>query len=947
LLRLLDPSARGAVVWIEGPPGAGKTALVQSWISQRHVRAAWITLDATSEASRFFAELERVARAGGMRARLPRFEAAALSTPGAFARRFFHALASARRRPSILVLDDHHELPSSSLLHAMLREAFQELDGAIGVIVASRAGPPPALTRLAVSGALLRVPPAALALTPAEARAIARLRGLEAPEAIALAAGWPAALVLLSAGGVSSPRAARSGVFDYLATEVMSKLDAPVRRTLERTSIVPAFDAELAVRLADEPRAAQIVEDLADRAWLTERIAGPRPAYRVHHLFRAYLRNRALDALGAAGVAELARVAADHLFGRGDVDGALETLADGGAWDALARALAQRGPALLASGRAETVSRWIARLPPSLVTAEPGLLHVRGLASFPARPAQAIADLSAAFDASRAAGDTAGAYRSWAAAVNVQLVALENVEPLSGWLERLRTLRAEALDAGTEAAVIAAALGAVHAVRPSDLEVRVWGDRATRVVLGTGDAGVRLAAGGTLLFLLSFYALDLRRARLLIDALRPVVASEDSPSAEAILCHVAEGIWHAHTGDGARARTLADRGFARAERSGVRTWDPLLHATRVFGALEREELEAASDALVSFERAVRGAVPLVRCSYHLTYGVTALRRGNARAALEQSRVAEMLASGAGHRRAEALCRVSVAAAARACGAEGPSLDEAAEACARASYPYGEMGARLLAASAALKEGDEGTAAAAVSSALSLAERIGCLNSVWVGRTATAELCALAIERGLAAGHARAIVSARGLAAPPRARTVAEWPWPARVEALGGAGLRGDRPARNGSKVPLKPLELLRLLVVHGERGVPPARVAEALWPDADGDRARHALETAVWRLRRLLGDGPSVVQRGGRLALDATRVWVDAWAFERLAASARTLRDAGALDAAARAVAAARCLYGGELFDGEDDHPAVVAARDRLARLRDELDGLPALSRAR
>jgi hypothetical protein len=65
---------------------------------------------------------------------------------------------------------------------------------------------------------------------------------------------------------------------------------------------------------------------------------------------------------------------------------------------------------------------------------------------------------------------------------------------------------------------------------------------------------------------------------------------------------------------------------------------------------------------------------------------------------------------------------------------------------------------------------------------------------------------------------------------------------------------------------------------------------------------------------------------------------VDAWAFERLAASARTLRDAGALDAAARAVAAARRLYGGELFDGEDDHPAVVDARDRLARLRDELD---------
>jgi hypothetical protein len=924
---------RGAVVWIEGPPGAGKTALAASWATTRRASVAWLTLDATFDPARFFGELERAVRAGGVRARLPRFQVAALSTPVAFARRFFRALAAARGRPHTIVLDDYHELPPRSLVHEMLREGLLELRRAFGFVVASRSGPPRALARLGASGALLRVPPGALALTRTETRAIARLRGASSPDALTAAGGWAAALVLLCAErGGPARHAARRDVFDYLATEVMGQLDPPVRRALERTSIAPTFDAELAVRLTGEPRAGEIVEDLAERAWLTERVAGPRPAYRFHQLFRAYLRNRALDALGATGVADLARVAADHLFDRGDMDGALETLADGGAWDTLARALAQRGPALVASGRAETVTRWIARLPPSLVTAAPGLLQVRGLASFPAWPAQAIADLSAAFDASRAAGDTAGAYRSWAAAVNVQLVALENVRPLSGWLEQLRALPVEALDPDTEAAVIAAALGALNTVRPFDPEIRAWEDRALAVVLGSGDRGVQLAAGGTLLFLLSFFGLDLRRARLLIDALRPVVTSEGSPAADAILCHVSEGIWHAHTGDGARARAVAERGLARAERSGVRIWDPLLHATRVFGALEREELGAASDALVPFAAAVSDRVPLVRCSYHFAHGVTALRRGDARAALAQSRAGETLAAAAGHARGEALCRVAVAAAARACRAEGPSLEEAAETCARASYPYGEIGARLLAASAALGEGDEDAAAASVFRALSLAEFIGCLSSVWVGRTATAELCALAIERRLVPDHARAIVLARGLRPPARARRLTDWPWPVRVSVLGGTrleGAQGERGARATSQQ-RKPLELLRLLVERGASGLTTEAAAARLWPSADGDRAAHSLEMAVLRLRRLAGDPAVVTQRGGRISLDPDRVFVDAWAVMAAGEALARLRARGASNGALERVRAGVASFAAASLC--EDEPWDAGFRRRVER---------------
>jgi DNA-binding SARP family transcriptional activator len=178
------------------------------------------------------------------------------------------------------------------------------------------------------------------------------------------------------------------------------------------------------------------------------------------------------------------------------------------------------------------------------------------------------------------------------------------------------------------------------------------------------------------------------------------------------------------------------------------------------------------------------------------------------------------------------------------------------------------------------------------------------------------------------------VTARGLAAGPRAHTVAAWPWRVRVEALGRLEvLREGTPSPRG-KTPRKPLELLALLVASGARGARVDALAEALWPHADGGTSQHALETTAYRLRRILGEPSAVTHRGGRLALDQTRVFVDAWAFEALAARADAFRVAGDPVRALRSAARATALYSGELF-GEDEHPLLAEPRARLAsRLR-------------
>jgi DNA-binding SARP family transcriptional activator len=74
----------------------------------------------------------------------------------------------------------------------------------------------------------------------------------------------------------------------------------------------------------------------------------------------------------------------------------------------------------------------------------------------------------------------------------------------------------------------------------------------------------------------------------------------------------------------------------------------------------------------------------------------------------------------------------------------------------------------------------------------------------------------------------------------------------RLETLGGLRLIGN----DGSPIPAqrRRLALLALLAVAGERGLSRDKLQAYLWPEGDSEGARHALEQAIYGLRRQLGE---------------------------------------------------------------------------------------------
>jgi len=58
------------------------------------------------------------------------------------------------------------------------------------------------------------------------------------------------------------------------------------------------------------------------------------------------------------------------------------------------------------------------------------------------------------------------------------------------------------------------------------------------------------------------------------------------------------------------------------------------------------------------------------------------------------------------------------------------------------------------------------------------------------------------------------------------------------------------------------------------------RLADTLWPEAEGDAARQNLKMNVHRLRALLPEG-TLLWSDGKLSLDDQQTWIDVWALER------------------------------------------------------------------
>jgi TolB-like protein/DNA-binding SARP family transcriptional activator/tetratricopeptide (TPR) repeat protein len=142
-----------------------------------------------------------------------------------------------------------------------------------------------------------------------------------------------------------------------------------------------------------------------------------------------------------------------------------------------------------------------------------------------------------------------------------------------------------------------------------------------------------------------------------------------------------------------------------------------------------------------------------------------------------------------------------------------------------------------------------------------------------------------------------------------------------LKLLGGASVDGPDGPLTGKVAQRRPLAALALLAMHPRQGLGREKLAALLWPDIDGERARHRLSDTIYVVNRELG-GEAITPVGDALRLAPERLRCDARLFEEAVAG-------GGLEEAVR-------LYTGPFMDGfhldanEEFERWLTAERDRL-----------------
>lgn len=942
----------GTAIWIAGPAGAGKTTLAASYLQSRDLSQVWCRVDeGDADVAAFFYYLGLAGQASSPRKRKPLPLLTAEYTPGlpTFARRYFRDLYARLTAPFAVVFDNYHSLPHSSPVHLAVRIAVEEMPEGGCLMVIGRDPPHEEFATFLAGRNMTVLGAETLNLTLDETKGIVAAWGHagvpdgEIRVIHEMTHGWIAGVFLLreqfssmTKGFLPTGMAPRRVVFDYLAAEVFRKMPSDVQEFLLKTALFPEMSVDMARRLTGLAGAGEILRDLNQRNYFTERHHIRVDTYGYHSLFREFLLSQAPTRLGADGFVQAQVDAAEILDSVGQVEAAFDLFSDTGRSDQMAKLVAIHAPAFMAQGRHVTLENWFQALPGDLVDGNPDLLFWRGVNQVPLSPPTARGYLEASFRKHRTDGNRLGMLLGLSSIIDTFLYEWGDFRPLDRWISELDEVLAGFSDWPSpelEARVGTGAFLALWSRQPQHPQLRAWEDRLEALIFGIEDPDQRIMIGARLAQYCTMTG-EFAKGERLLNSLRSSVKAQTTSPLSLVTWWFVKAIYGWLYAVPGKCAECVEQGLRISRETGVHVCDYLLLSQRVYGSLtEGNTGEAQKDLDRMADRLVESRF-LDAALYHYLYSWYAILRDDVPVALEHLKTSLRNVTHAGVPFVEGLVRVAMAQMWH----ETAAHREAGEELRRASKIAAGMGSSHLkymclvaAANFELERGNEKQGLDSLRKAFEVGRRSQYINFPWWRSSVMGRLTAKAIESGIEVDYAKNLAKRRGLR--PELRTAGQkaWPWPVKIYMLGQFKiLLEDQEIRFSRKAREKPLQLFKALIALGGDQVPERRLADLLWPDSEGDAAHHTLGITLYRLRRLLGQRPAIKRVGRTLTIVRDECWVDVWEFQRLLELADEARASAGRDGYCRLAREAIETYRGQFLPNEANEPWALPVQERL-----------------
>ncbi|HEX8071545.1 MAG TPA: BTAD domain-containing putative transcriptional regulator [Pyrinomonadaceae bacterium] len=407
LIERLATNLVHPVTLVAANAGSGKTTLVADFVRTQARPFVWYQLDHTdADPFVFLGYL-----ANGLRQHAPEFGAATLAylqqaaaevaqQPERAVDVLLNEVLDLVEQPMIIVLDDYHHLGAETPVHAVVDRLLAYLPDVLHVIIISRDVPAISLSRLRAQNALTIIDRAELLFTDDETQQLFRqvfdleLTPAQLAEYRERTHGWITALQLVrqvaqrqalargaNAGApdlVEILRQSERDIFDYFAEEVFADEPGEVQEFLLRIALLERVETDVCGRLFSAANCAALLPALVRRnVFITVASDGRGEEYRLHPLFRDFLRRRLHAEIGQAGVAAEHARCAGYFIERGRWEPAVRHLLAAEDFARAAEVVAAKGEEWLATGAFSALVSFVAALPEAVTRDHPRALAHR------------------------------------------------------------------------------------------------------------------------------------------------------------------------------------------------------------------------------------------------------------------------------------------------------------------------------------------------------------------------------------------------------------------------------------------------------------------------------------------------------------------------------------------------------------------------------------------